>query len=121
MTDGDIEALSALLDRMAEQKGRLSSWVVADADFHAALVRAAGNAYLDTLYESVHATVTKVTYDTWVARDRAPGWFSRDFAGQIDLHRDILVALRARDRDALTAALDAHHHALIDHLRNRRA
>lgn len=93
--------------------------MVADTEFHAALVGAAGNAYLATLYESVHAAVTKVTYGTWIARDRAPSWFSRNFAGQMDLHRSILDALRSREREQLERALDAHDQVRIDHLRNR--
>lgn len=119
ITEADLERLSALLEVMEGARGRLSSWVVADTEFHAALVGAAGNGYLATLYESVHGAVTKTTYDAWIARDRAPSWFSRDFTGQMDLHRSILDALRAGERDALERALDAHHHALIDHLRHR--
>ncbi|HSK23034.1 MAG TPA: FadR/GntR family transcriptional regulator [Egicoccus sp.] len=119
ITDEDLDELSRLLEVMDDKRGRLSSWVVADRDFHAALVGAAGNGYLATLYESVHAAVTKATYDAWVARDRAPSWFSRDFAGQMDLHRAILEGMRTRDEEQLVRALDAHQHALIDHLRNR--
>lgn len=119
ITDDELDALAGLLDRMGERRGQLSAWVVADTDFHAAFVRAAGNAYLATLYESVHAAVTKVTYDAWIADDRAPRWFSRDFKGQMDLHRAILDALRAGDHDLLVQALDEHHHALMDHLRGR--
>jgi len=121
VTDRDVTHLAELLGRMDASSGRLSAWVVADAEFHAALVRTAGNAYLTTLFESVHAAVTNITYDAWVSRDRAPSWFTRDFAQQTDLHRAIMDALRDRDQAQLVAALDAHHHTLMDHLRHRGA
>ncbi|MEX2446319.1 MAG: FCD domain-containing protein, partial [Dehalococcoidia bacterium] len=114
-----VDDLEALLARMEANNGHLSAWVVADTDFHAALVRAAGNSYLATLFESVHAAVTNVTYAAWVARDRAPRWFERDFAGQMELHREILAALRERDETRLTRSIDVHHRALIDHLQQR--
>lgn len=118
ITDEQLCELEELLTLMASSTGRLSSWVVADTNFHAAVVRTAGNPYLASLYESVHTAVSSVTYDAWVANDRAPAWFERDVDGQMDLHRAILEALRERDRGALESALDRHHEALVDHLRH---
>lgn len=119
--DRELDELEAMLERMEASRGRLSAWVVADAEFHAALVRAAGNSYLATLFESVHAAVTNVTYSAWVAKDRAPRWFLREFSGQMDLHRAILSALQGRDEPLLVRAIDGHQRALIDHLQQRDA
>jgi GntR family transcriptional regulator, transcriptional repressor for pyruvate dehydrogenase complex len=119
MTPGDLDAMTRALDRMAEGRGQLSAWINADSDFHAALVRASGNTYLVTLYESVHAAVTSIAYDLWVEENRPPRWFIDDFDRQTELHRGILDALTAGDATRLTQALDRHQAALIDHLRRR--
>lgn len=116
---GGLEAVEATLDKMAASRGRLSSWIVADTEFHGALVRAAGNRYLTAMYESIHTSVISVTYDSWIKQDRAPRWFTHDFEAQIALHRAILEALRVGDHEALTDALADHQRALIDHLGNR--
>ncbi len=119
LTQDDLDRMDAALDRMAQSSGRLSAWIHADSDFHAALVNASGNASLVTLYESVHAAVTSIVYDAWIAEDRPPRWFIDEFDQQMDLHRTILDALRDRDDAKLSDALAAHHDALIDHLRRR--
>lgn len=119
ITDDDLALVDTMLGRMEDSRGQLSAWVVADAEFHAALVRASGNSYLATLYESVHSAVTSLTYDAWVAKTRPPTWFRRDFDGQMALHTAIAEALRERDQATLLDALDRHHEALVEHLRRR--
>ncbi len=118
-SEEDLELCATMLERMRASEGRLSSWVVADTDFHAAIVRASGNPYLAALHDSVHTAVLSVTYDAWVASDAAPRWFTEDLHAQLALHGAILDALRAGDRLALHDALEAHHRALLDHLSDR--
>lgn len=115
----DLEVMEAALDRMTQSRGQLSAWVNADSAFHTALVQSCGNSYLTTLYESVHAAITSIAYDLWVAQDRPPRWFTHDFDRQIELHRSLLAAVRLGELDAVTEALGRHHRALIDHARRR--
>lgn len=116
----DLLVMEEALGRMETSRRELSTWVNADSDFHAAVVQAAGNPYLVPLYESVHAAVTSVAYDVWVAEDRIPRWFSREFDQQIELHRALFDAVRDEDAAGLLAVLERHHRALIDHLQHRR-
>jgi hypothetical protein len=77
----------------------------------------AGNSHLGALYESVHTSVTSAMYQDWVRTDRAPDWLATvPPSGHYQLHRDILVALRAHDWDALQYAVRSHHLAMVEHM-----
>ena len=112
-----IAAVDAALGRLRESVGQASAWIAADTVFHAAVVRAAGNPYLSALYESVHTAVLSTGFDRWVRHDEVPDWLAPGNAqSQIDLHVPILEGLRRRDEDAVSAAVLAHHEALLVHL-----
>ena len=118
--EAQVAEIEEAFDRLHASAGRASVWIATDTMFHAALVRAADNAYLTPLYESVHAALVSVTYEKWVEQDVVPSWLSGDSWGaQLELHRPIVDALRRRDQAALEVALDAHHQAILDHLEHR--
>jgi GntR family transcriptional repressor for pyruvate dehydrogenase complex len=115
--EGDLERIKEALERLRVSAEHPSSWMAADALFHATLVGIARNPYLTTLYESVHTSVVSIELETWVRNDDTPGWLSPErAAARFALHTPILEALSARDPDALRAALEAHHQALVTHL-----
>ncbi|HZU16156.1 MAG TPA: FadR/GntR family transcriptional regulator [Candidatus Dormibacteraeota bacterium] len=121
----DLDRVREALDRLRATAASPSSWIAADALFHATLVGIAKNPYLTALYESVHTAIVSIQLEAWVRTDEPPGWLSPERAEErLALHRPILAALSARDPDALQAALNRHHQALMtnleDHPRRRR-
>lgn len=116
----DLDSIEHALERLGETAGQTSAWIAADTVFHAAIVRSAGNPYLAAIYESVHSAVISINYEAWVERELVPSWLlDVNFDASLALHRDMLDALRTRDRAALERATETHHAALIDHLHRR--
>jgi len=112
-----LESMERSLAHMRTPGGTPSAWFAADTNFHAAMVNMSGNSHLGALYESVHTSVISAMYQDWVRNDRAPDWLvTVPPTGQFQLHRDILVALRAHDWDALQYALRSHHEAMVEHM-----
>lgn len=111
---GEIEETFENLEAATEST---SEWVAADHLFHAAVVRAGGNAYLEALYEAVHTSMVSVLYGRWVEREESPSWLiGENRAHQLDLHRPIVEAVRSGDPEGLAVALSNHHKAILDHI-----
>ncbi len=115
--ESDLERIREALERLRASTGHPASWIAADALFHATVVGIARNPYLTALYESVHTSVVSIELETWVRNDDTPGWLSPErAAARLALHTPILEALTARDQEALRAALETHHRALVENL-----
>jgi len=101
MTDEQVDELSTLTDRMAEaaKQGDARAQSQWNAQFHRALVAAAGNSALLRSW-SVLEPFTR----TFLAAD-FPGL---DLAADTEEHRPIIDALRARDAEAAVTALEGH-------------
>ena len=101
MHDDDLAELSGHMDRMqaAAKAGDGHAVAEADASFHGRIVELADNATLVKVWRSLEPFSR--TYLTLVVPGADPQWSA-------DLHTPILVALRARDVDAVVAALEGH-------------
>lgn len=109
MTDADLAEIEALHDAMqlAADEGDRHEVAVADAKFHARLIRLAGNAALERVWRSLEPYSR--TYITLIA----PGADTHWTAG---LHPSIVAALRTRDPEAVVAALVRHFDEASAHL-----
>ncbi|MFC3998324.1 GntR family transcriptional regulator [Nocardiopsis sediminis] len=95
------DRLGELLDRMrVEAEGDRRAFIVADRDFHRAIVAAAGNEIFATLYDTLRDRQLRMMEEgtRTVARMRA----------NIDEHAEILAAVRSGDPDAARGAVRAH-------------
>ena len=101
MGDDALGELRALLGAMqvAAAAGDTHEQSQADAAFHAAIVRGAGNATLERQWSFLEPYLR-----TYVTVSRA----GTDLAHLADSHRPVLEALAARDPEAAAAALHAH-------------
>jgi GntR family transcriptional regulator, transcriptional repressor for pyruvate dehydrogenase complex len=116
-TSEDLAAGETALARLRDSAGTTASWMSADTQFHATLVRASKNPYLSSIFEGVHTTLINYEYRQWIASGTTPGWLGRGQAASlISLHEPILAALRERDVDAGHLAVAHHHHAMAEHL-----
>jgi len=109
MTDDDLAEIEALYAAMQEAASRDDRHEVAvrDAAFHARVLRLARNATLERVWRALEPFSR--TYITLLA----PGADARWTAG---LHDGILEAIRARDAEAVEAALRRHFHEASAHL-----
>jgi DNA-binding GntR family transcriptional regulator len=109
MTDADLAEIEDLHASMQEAAARDDRHEVAvrDAAFHARVLHLAGNATLERVWRSLEPFSR--TYITLLA----PGADARWTAG---LHRGILDGIRARDIDAVEAALRHHFREASEHL-----
>ena len=100
MTEADFEALERCLALM-DAADSTQAFIDADAEFHRVIVLAAGNATLATLIQNLSSGML-----------RARMWRTIAEEGAVEItrhrHRDIYLALRARDPERATAA-DALH------------
>lgn len=113
----EAEALRGALQRLRDASGVASRWIAADTVFHAAVVAAAGNAYLTGIYESVHTAVLTYEFEQWVRDDVEPPWLEHsDASSQWALHQPILAAVLARKPDLAKAAVRRHHEVMMTHL-----
>ena len=101
MSDDDLVELGGYVDRMqsAARAGDGHAVAEADASFHGRIVELADNATLLKVWRSLEPFSR--TYLTLVVPGADPQWSA-------DLHTPILAALRARDVDAVVAALEGH-------------
>jgi len=109
MTDADlaeIEALLADMERAADGEDR-HAVAVADAAFHARILRLAGNATLERVWRSLEPYSR--TYITLVGPHADSHWSA-------GLHPVIVDALRVRDPAAVEAALREHFAKASAHL-----
>ena len=109
MTDADLAEIEALGDAMqaAAERGDRHEVAVADAGFHARMIRLAGNATLERVWQSLEPFSR--TYITLVARGADAHWTA-------NLHPAILEALRSRDPERVVAALGGHFDEARAHL-----
>jgi DNA-binding GntR family transcriptional regulator len=101
MRDEDLADLEERFRAMEESAvaGQRHEVAVRDAAFHARIIELAGNATLERVWRSLEPFSR--TYITLVAPGADARWTA-------DLHPPILEALRARDADAVEAALRHH-------------
>jgi DNA-binding FadR family transcriptional regulator len=112
-TEADLVAMAQALEGMGEHSLAVDAGRVADQNFHSALLRASGNAFVASLISSIAAAVTWTTIfkqrHHQLARDPLPD------------HVRVYEAVRAGDptaaQRAMTALLDL---ALLDTTRARR-
>jgi DNA-binding GntR family transcriptional regulator len=109
MTDADLADLESLHEAMqrAAEAGDRHEVAVADAAFHARLLRLARNVTLERVWRSLEPFSR--TYITLVAPGADAHWTA-------DLHPRIIAALRARDPAAVEAALRRHFDEASEHL-----
>lgn len=101
MTDADLGSLVEGYDDMQRSAtlGDRHAVAIADAEFHAKIIRLAGNATLERVWRSLEPFSR--TYITLVV----PG---ADVQWTADLHRPVLDALRRRDPELVVDALRQH-------------
>jgi GntR family transcriptional repressor for pyruvate dehydrogenase complex len=116
----DAAAIEAALHRLrdcATGGPAASELIAADTVFHAAVVRAAGNPYLATIFESVHGAVLQYQLRDWVDSAAAPMWLRHGGAEQQwALHAPIASAVMAGDAPGALAAVRRHHEAILAHI-----
>ncbi len=103
---GELEELHAAMQRAAAAGDR-HAVAVADAAFHARLLRLSRNATLGRVWRSLEPFSR--TYITLVAPGADAHWTA-------DLHTQIITALRARDPEAVAGALRRHFEEAGAHL-----
>lgn len=117
-TDTEIAEIGELCEGFRAAAGDVARFMTVDTRFHAALVSAAHNPYLASIYESVHTTLINYEYRSWIEAETVPAWLERDaYARLIAIHQPIVDALIARDSDAMRAAVLSHHVSMAGHLR----
>ena len=110
-------ALHRLRDCSDSDDATASELIAADTVFHSAVVRAAGNPYLATIFESVHGAVLKYQLRNWVDTAAAPLWLRHGGAEQQwALHAPIASAVISGDAGAARLAVRRHHEAILAHL-----
>ena len=115
--DADFAEAADALEELRDSAGDIAAWMSADTRFHAALVRASGNPYLFSIYESVHTSLVDYEYRDWVQRGKVPEWLRpEEAAAQFDLHEPILAAVRAGDRADAGRYVQHHHEVMASHL-----
>ena len=114
LADADLERLAAAVDAMqaAARTGDAHRVAEADAHFHGTIVELADNGTLLKVWGSLEPFLR--TYITLVVPGADPQWSA-------DLHGPILAALRARDVDAVVAALERHFADVTDNMASRLA
>lgn len=116
-TAQDVSAAEVALERLRSSTGSTASWLSADTQFHATLVRASHNPYLASIFEGVHKTLMNYEYRRWIASGTVPSWLGRRHGDALTaLHEPILFAVRDRDATAGRVAVLHHHQAMEEHL-----
>ena len=116
-TTEDVSAAELALERLRSSTGSTASWLSADTQFHATLVRASHNPYLASIFEGVHKTLMNYEYRKWITNGTVPTWLGRRHADALTaLHEPILFAVRDRDPSAGHLAVLHHHQAMEEHL-----
>ena len=112
LTDADIDELGALFGAMQAAAAVPDGHRVAEADarFHGRLIEIAANRTLEKVWRSLEPFSR--TYLTLVAPGADPQWSA-------DLHAPVLAAIRARDVDAVVAALGRHFDDVAENMARR--
>jgi DNA-binding GntR family transcriptional regulator len=114
LTDADLDRLGAAVAAMQAAARADDTHAVAEADarFHGVIVELADNGTLLKVWRSLEPFLR--TYLTLVVPGADAQWSA-------DLHAPILTALRARDVDAVIAAVDHHFVEVSDNMASRLA
>ncbi|HEY3165354.1 MAG TPA: GntR family transcriptional regulator [Candidatus Limnocylindrales bacterium] len=114
LSSADLGRLGAAVEAMqtAASADDTRAVAAADARFHGLIVELAGNGTLLKLWRSLEPFLR--TYITLVVPGADAQWSA-------DLHTPILDALRARDVDAVVAALERHFADVSDNMASRLA
>lgn len=116
-SDTELELAETALEQIRESVGDTAAWMTADTRFHAALVRASGNPFLSSIYESVHSALIDYEYRHWVERGDVPAWLHRDgVEAQMALHEPIFRSVVDRDPAAVQEAVRRHHEVMTQHI-----
>jgi DNA-binding GntR family transcriptional regulator len=101
LTEADLAELIELADEMqrAARTGDRHAVAIADASFHARLIRAARNSTLERVWRALEPFSR--TYLTLVVPGADPQWTA-------DIHLPIIAALRRRDAAMVVLALQQH-------------
>lgn len=96
-TDKELDAMARALDGMAKHTLAVEAGRLADQEFHSALLRASGNAFIVSLTSGVAAAISWTTVfkqrDNPLSRDPLPD------------HRSVYDAVKAADPEAAHAAM----------------
>ena len=114
LTDADVARLAAAVEAMQTAARADDTHAVAEADarFHGLIVELADNGTLLKVWRSLEPFLR--TYITLVVPGADAQWSA-------DLHTPILEALRARDVDAVVAAVERHFADVSDNMASRLA
>ena len=115
-TDADLARASAALRALVAAADDVAAFMTADTEFHAAIVGAARNSYLVSLYESVHSALIEHEFRAWIADGHTPAWFTQAGASVEQLHAPIRDALEGRDAAAIERAVRIHHQEMARHI-----
>lgn len=109
LTDDDIAALERIGEdmRQAGDAGDGRALAIVDAHMHEALIRLSGNSTLLRVWRSLEPMSR--TYITLMGPNSDPKWTAH-------LHDPILEAIRARDTEAVVAAIESHFHEVRERL-----
>ncbi len=112
VTDADIDQLGVLFEAMQKAAAVADGHRVAEVDarFHGRLIEIAANRTLEKVWRSLEPFSR--TYLTLVAPGADPQWSA-------DLHAPVLAAIRARDVDAVVAALGRHFDDVAENMARR--
>ncbi len=92
--------IAASQDSMEQEKGSIEDYIIADARFHRALLRAAGNDFL----RAMEGVIFTALLNSIRLTNKDP----RDNAASIPFHRAITDAVLARDGDSAEASMEEH-------------
>jgi DNA-binding FadR family transcriptional regulator len=100
LTDEDFEELERCLDLM-DSADTMQAFIDADTEFHHVIVQAAGNATLASLIQNLSSGMMRARMWRTIAEEGA-------VEATKQRHRDIYLALRARDSERANAADRLH-------------
>jgi GntR family transcriptional regulator, transcriptional repressor for pyruvate dehydrogenase complex len=113
----ELDPAEEALNAFAHTGGDTASWMSADTRFHSALVGAAHNTFLASMFESVHSALINHEYRSWIDSGTVPEWLAPDRIPALTaIHEPILSAVRRRDVGSALYAVRHHHEAMTVHL-----
>jgi DNA-binding FadR family transcriptional regulator len=113
-SERDMQAIASTLDTLVESLDDPERGGESDYAFHLAIVRASGSASLMKIYEAISPLLMRSHVERRRDTFREPAITS----GLVDAHRQVFLALAARDPDAAEHSL-RDHFAIGDDLRRR--
>lgn len=91
-TDEDLCEIAGAVDKMSERSGDADAFVIADAGFHRAVLKAAHNEFV--------AALEGVIYAALLTSIRLTNVDARDNEGSVTIHRAVSDAIASRDAQA---------------------